>query len=146
MPCVLLLFETQHSRLLEAAQELVYEAASGRDGWPDHLYRFRQALVHHDRMEGEVLRELGVRTASDELSAALDTLIAAQDGLKADSVAAATRKIARVIEDHALAQETGLFPTLAERHALTLRHQLGTRYFLSGMNRWEAGGSAPAAA
>lgn len=146
MPCVFLLFKTQHSRLIEAAQELVHTAAAGKEDWPDQLYRFRQSLVHHDRMEREVLRELGARTAHDELSAAFDRIMTSQNGPTAETVSVAAGKIARIIEDHALAQEDGLFPTLAERHPMTLRHQLGSRYFLSGQNRWEEKGAAPAAA
>jgi len=146
MPCVFLLFQTQHSRLFDAAQELANTAASGQEDWPDQLYRFRRSLVDHDRMEREVLRELGARTAPDELSAAFDQVMAAQNGPTAETVTVAARKIARIIEDHALAQENGLFPTLTERHPLTLRHQLGTRYFLSGQNRWDNEDAAPAAA
>lgn len=146
MPCVFLLFKTQHSRLIEAAQELSHSAASGQQDWADRLYRFRRSLVHHDRMEREVLRELGARTAPDELSAAFDLIMAGQNGPTPGTVTTAARKIGRIIEDHALAQEDGLFPTLSERHPLTLRHQLGGRYFLSGRNRWENEVEAPAAA
>ena len=146
MPCVFLLFKTQHSRLIDAAQELAFTAASGNPDWTEQLYRFRRSLVHHDRMEREVLRELGARTAPDELSAAFDQIMAGQDGPTAETVDKAARRIARIIEDHALAQEEGLFPTLTERHHPSLRHQLGSRYFLSGQNRWEDEGAAPAAA
>lgn len=146
MPCVFLLFETQHSRLFDAAQELASGAASGQQDWPEHLYRFQRSLEHHDRMEREVLRELGVRTAPDELRSTFDSVMAVPNGPSAETVATAARRMARIIEDHALAQEDGLFPTLTERHPLTLRHQLGGRYFLSGQNRWEAEGAEPAAA
>ena len=146
MPCVFLLFNTQHSRLLEAAQELAYAAAAENDDWTDQLYRFRRSLVHHDRMEREVLRELGARTAPDELTEAFDRVMASQNGPTAETVAAAARKIGRIIEAHALAQEEGLFPTLTGRHPLTLRHQLGTRYFLSAKNRWQDEGASPAPA
>ncbi len=96
--------------------------------------------------ETVLIVELGARTAPDELSAAFDQVMASRNGATAEAVAAAARKIGRIIEDHALAQETGLFPTLTERHPLTLRHQLGTRYFLSGKNRWQDEGASPAAA
>ncbi len=138
MPCVLLLCETQHSRLLEDAQDLADTAASGDADWLDRLRRFRRALGTHDDMEREVLRELGVRAAPVQLSAALDLIVAAEGDLKAEAIPTIARKAARIIEDHALAQETGLFPNLVERHALKLRHQLGSRYFLGGANRWLA--------
>ena len=146
MPCVLLLFETQHSRLLESAQTLAITAATDGSEWPDRLHRFRRSLVHHDRMEREVLGELGVRAAPDELSASFDLVMAAEGGPTAGTVAKAARRVARIIEDHALAQETGVFPTLSERHPLRLRHQLGGRYFLSGENRWDTADAPPAAA
>ena len=128
MPCVILLLETQHSRLFESAQNLARTAGAGDDSWPGDLYGFRQLLVRHDRMERDVFHRLGTPGACDPLVQTFDQVLASQPGLDAQAVASAARQMTRAIEDHAQAQEVDLFPGLVERHPLTLRRQLGERY------------------
>lgn len=127
MPCIILLLQTQHSRLFEAAETLTHAASTGSETWPGDLYAFRHMLIRHDRMEREVFQRLGV-SANDSLSRVFDEVLASQPGLDASAVAAAARRMSRIVEAHADAQETDLFPELIESYRDSLRHQLGDHY------------------
>ena len=146
MPCVVLLLETQHSRLLEAAQTLAQTAGSQRETWPGDLYAFRQMLSRHDRMERDVFARPGVPEAADDLIRIFDQVLAAQPGLDPTTVASAARQVARQIEEHADAQEGELFPRLIERHGDATRHQLGDRYVRMTLTEATSDGTATAAA
>jgi hypothetical protein len=143
MPCIILLLQTQHSRLFEAAQTLTHAAGAGSETWPGDLYAFRHLLIRHDRMERDVFQRLDVST-DDGLSRVFDDVLASQPGLDASAVAAAARRMSRIIEVHADAQETDLFPDLIESYRDSLRHQLGDHYARIPADQIELG--EPAAA
>ncbi len=136
MPCVILLLETQHSRLFETAQNLARTAGGGEETWPGDLYAFRQLLSHHDRMEREVLDRLGAPPTAEGLIVTFDRVLASQPGLDRQAVASAARQMTRAIEDHAQVQEVDLFPALVDRHPLSLRRQLGYRYIRPPADTW----------
>jgi hypothetical protein len=145
MPCIILLLQTQHSRLFDAAEALSLAAGSARDTWPGDLYAFRKMLVRHDRMERDVFQRLGGRPG-DDLLQVFDRILESQSGQDAAAVAEAARRIARLIEDHAETQESGLFLELIERHGDAFRHQLGDHYARLTADRLEFGDSATVAA
>ena len=141
MACVVQMLVSQHHRMFDAARTLARISDHDIEIWPGELYAFRQALVHHDRVERDVFRRLGMPSVSDDLIHLFDGILDSRPDLDAPAVASAARRMIRALEDHAQVQEAEVFPDLVERHPLRLRRQLGERYAQGALGAWRSGRS-----